>query len=87
MGDGGAGRPGRPGRAWLRSYRTMAGGVGFGLGDRADRDGLNPQIWPLTLPFALLWLAAPALAERISRPGTRSHRPQLGDRCRRVRCG
>jgi len=58
----------RPG-LW-RSYRVMCGGVGFGLVLCLASTALNPQVWPLTLPFALLWLAAPALSERISRPGT-----------------
>ncbi|WP_242512034.1 glucoamylase family protein, partial [Rhodobaculum claviforme] len=29
---------------------------------------LNPGVWPLVLPFALLWLASPAIAHRISQP-------------------
>jgi len=58
----------RPGL--VRSYRVMWGGVGFGLVLCLTVTALNPQVWPLTLTFALLWLAAPALAERISRPGT-----------------
>jgi len=61
----GAARPGV-----LASYRAMAGGVGLGPGLCAAATALNPQVWPLTLPFALLWLAAPALARWISRPGT-----------------
>ncbi len=67
----------RPGVA--RSYRAMAGGVGFGLATALTATVLNPQIWPLTLPFALLWLAAPALAERISRPGTAIAQAALSD--------
>ncbi len=58
----------RPGL--LGSYLVMWGGVGFGLALCLTTTALNPQVWPLTLPFAPLWLAAPALAARISRPGT-----------------
>ena len=54
----------------LRSYRTMWGGAALGLIICAVATALNPQVWPLTLLFALLWLSAPALAERISQPGT-----------------
>ena len=57
----------RPGL--LRDYRIMSGGVGFGLAICLAATALNPEVWPLTLAFALLWLGAPALAERISRPG------------------
>ncbi|PZX48780.1 cyclic beta-1,2-glucan synthetase [Cereibacter changlensis] len=57
----------RPGVAG--SYRVMAGGVALGLLVAAPAL-MNPAVLPLALPFALLWLAAPALAERISRPGT-----------------
>ncbi len=61
--DAGTTRPGV-----LLSYRIMAGGTGLGLATCLVATGLNPQVWPLTLPFALLWLAAPAIAERISQP-------------------
>ena len=60
----------RPGVA--RSYRTMAGGTGFGLAICLAATALNPAIWPLTLTFSVLWAAAPALAVRISRPGIRA---------------
>ena len=65
----GKARPDVPG-----TYRIMSGGVGFGLAICFAATALNPDVWPLTLPFALLWLAAPALAERISRPGTAAAR-------------
>nr|RDS94800.1 glycosyl transferase [Cereibacter sphaeroides f. sp. denitrificans] len=58
---------GRPGPA--ASYRGMAGGVGLGLG-ACGVVLANPPVWPLVLPFALLWLGAPALAWRLSQPGT-----------------
>ena len=58
----------------LSNYRAMAGGAGLGVGICVAATVLNPNVWPLTLPFALLWLAAPALARWISRPGTASSR-------------
>ncbi len=60
----GGARPGVRG-----SYRAMAGGVVFGLA-ACGAAALNPSVWLLVLPFALLWLGAPALAARISRSGT-----------------
>lgn len=57
----------RPG-VW-RSYSAMSGGTALGLVMCALAITLNPQVWPLALAFAALWLAAPALAEWISRPG------------------
>ncbi|MDP3340557.1 GH36-type glycosyl hydrolase domain-containing protein [Frigidibacter sp.] len=56
----------RPGM--VAQYRRMAGGVALGLGTFALAIALNPAVWPLAVPFALLWLAAPAIAHRISRP-------------------
>ena len=49
-------------------YRAMAGGVALGLGSVAVVLLVNPAAWPLGLPFAALWLAAPAVAHRISQP-------------------
>lgn len=54
----------------LRGYQSMSGGLGLGLVLCLVATTLNPDIWPLTLTFALLWGAAPALATRISRPGS-----------------
>ena len=65
---------GRPGA--LRQYRGMAGGVALGLGAVAVAGTLNPGVWPLVLPFALLWLASPLVAHRISQPS----RPLQGAR-------
>jgi len=56
----------RPGM--LAQYRRMAGGAALGLGTGAVAIAFNPAVWPLAVPFALLWLAAPAIAHRISRP-------------------
>ncbi|MCY1705072.1 GH36-type glycosyl hydrolase domain-containing protein [Pannonibacter sp. SL95] len=56
----------RPG---LRTtYRQMLGGLVLGLGLCGTALVLNPSAWPAVVPFALLWLAAPVLAHRISQP-------------------
>ena len=56
-------RPGVPGQ-----YRAMAGGVGLALGAALLASTLNPVVWPLATFFALLWIIAPLVAHRISRP-------------------
>lgn len=56
----------RPG--WSATYWRMAGGVALGLGLTGGALALRPASWPLAVPFALLWLAAPAVAAWISRP-------------------
>ena len=48
-------------------YRQMAGGTALGLAMAAGALLFAPSSWPLVLPFALLWLAAPALALWASR--------------------
>ena len=58
-----AGRPGLAGH-----YRAMAGGVGLGLTLCGLVIRANTAVWPLVLPFAVLWLLAPLVAEFISRP-------------------
>jgi len=60
----GAGDRLRPGA----QYRQMAGGLTLGLSACGVAVTLNPASWPIVAPFALLWLAAPALAYRVSRP-------------------
>ncbi|GAA0306908.1 glucoamylase family protein [Rhodovulum strictum] len=62
-------RPGMPAQV-----RRMGWGVALGLGVAGGAAALNPAVWPLVVPFALLWLASPAIAHRISRPALR-HRP------------
>jgi cyclic beta-1,2-glucan synthetase len=57
---------GRPGA--LTQYRRMGWGVALGLGVAGGAAALNPAVWPLVLPFTLLWLASPAVAQRISQP-------------------
>ena len=59
----GAGMPG-----YARFYLQKARGVTLGLFTCALAYTLNPPIWPLVLAFAALWLAAPAIARRISLP-------------------
>jgi cyclic beta-1,2-glucan synthetase len=49
-------------------YREMAGGVALGLATVAVAFWANPAVWPILLPFALIWTLAPAVAARISRP-------------------
>ncbi len=61
--SGGSGLPGIPAQ-----YRAMWGGVALGLGVAAVAMMVNPAAWPLALPFALLWLAAPVVAQITSRP-------------------
>ncbi|MEO7391807.1 MAG: glucoamylase family protein, partial [Ramlibacter sp.] len=48
-------------------YRQMAGGTMLGLAIAAAALVFMPSSWPLVVPFALLWLAAPALASWASR--------------------
>ncbi|MFV3131949.1 GH36-type glycosyl hydrolase domain-containing protein [Niveispirillum sp. KHB5.9] len=49
-------------------YQQMAGGVALGLAMPAAAILLAPAGWPLAVCFALLWLAAPAIALHVSRP-------------------
>jgi len=58
----GAPRPGLSGYT-----RGMAGGMALGSGIAAGAVALTPTSWPLALPFAALWLGAPALALLVSR--------------------
>jgi len=59
-------------------YRDMAGGSILALALLAGALALLPASWPLVLPLALIWLAAPAIALWISRsPPTRPDRDLL----------
>ncbi|TVP69706.1 MAG: DUF3131 domain-containing protein [Rhodobacteraceae bacterium] len=49
-------------------YAKMAGGLALCFGTCGLALALNPAAWPLVLPFALLWLVAPAVAYHVSRP-------------------
>ncbi|WP_145592063.1 GH36-type glycosyl hydrolase domain-containing protein [Yersinia rochesterensis] len=59
-----AGQP-RPGLSGF--YRHMAGGTLFGLVMSIIAFISSPNAWPLILPFAVLWLFAPAIALWTSR--------------------
>ncbi|MCR4266445.1 GH36-type glycosyl hydrolase domain-containing protein [Nitratireductor sp. ZSWI3] len=48
-------------------YRRMASGTLLGLVMALGAMALSPSSWPLVLPFALLWLTAPAVALWASR--------------------
>ncbi|MDP4033955.1 MAG: glucoamylase family protein [Pseudorhodobacter sp.] len=61
---------GRPRPGILGHYRAMFGGVAFGLLVCELPVIVNPEVWPLVAGFAALWLAAPAVAQRISQPVT-----------------
>jgi len=58
-------------------YRRMAGGTGLGLVMGACVLAAAPSSWPLVLPFALLWLAAPGLASWASRSPDAARRMAL----------
>ncbi len=55
----------------VRQYLRMLPGALLGLGICAAAWLLNPAVWPLPLVFALVWLAAPAVARLISLPRVR----------------
>ncbi len=55
-------------------YRGMAGGTALGLLISAATLFVSPANWPLILPFALLWLSAPAIALWVSRSPAASKR-------------
>ena len=58
-------------------YRQMSGGTALGLAMAGAAVAFAPTSWPLVLPFALLWLAAPALALWASRSPTVAQRSAL----------
>jgi cyclic beta-1,2-glucan synthetase len=55
----------------------MAGGLALGTATSGLAVALNPPVWPLAGGIALLWLAAPVLAWKISTPSVPRHRPAL----------
>ncbi len=55
----------------VAQYRAMAPGVSLGAGAAITALAINPAVWPLVVPFALLWLAGPFVAFRISQPEAR----------------
>ena len=53
----------------LRSfYVHLRGGLIFGAAGAAFALTVNPSVWPIVLPFAILWVLAPMLAWRMSLP-------------------
>jgi cyclic beta-1,2-glucan synthetase len=60
-------------------YGEMAGGALLALAVASGALALAPWSWPLTLPLALLWSAAPALALWTSRATTRTFRPTASE--------
>ena len=51
-------------------YRRMAGGVGLSAIAAAAVAWWHPAAWPVALPIVVVWGFAPAIARRVSRPGT-----------------
>lgn len=70
--SGTAPHAGLAGQTW-----RMAGGLLLGTANCGLAIALNPAVWPLALAAELLWLAAPAIAWRISRPTRPNFRPAL----------
>ncbi len=70
---------GSPRLALRGFYRQMAGGTSLGLFMTAGVVVLAPSSWPLVLPFALLWLTAPALALWSSRSSAVAPRLLISD--------
>ncbi len=60
-------------------YRKMAGGVSLGVLTTTAVLLLSPSSWPIVLPFAVCWLAAPAIALRVSRLPTTAPRLALSE--------
>lgn len=63
-----AGSTGKPRLTLAGFYRRMAGGVLLGAMVVTTVVMLAPNAWPLVIPFAILWLLAPAMALYVSRP-------------------
>ncbi len=54
--------------SFARQYLRQVGGLGLGLGVCMLAYAVRPESLPLVLPFALAWLAAPAIVRAISVP-------------------
>ncbi|WP_333826346.1 GH36-type glycosyl hydrolase domain-containing protein [Pararhodobacter sp.] len=67
----------------MAQYLEMAPGVALGLAVAGGAAVLNPGIWPLTMPFALLWLLSPVVAASISRSVPPRRAARLSDADRR----
>ncbi len=59
------------------SYRQMAAGAALGLAIPLLAIAAVPRVWPFALPFALLWLAAPAIAFWASQSPTAARRLEV----------
>jgi cyclic beta-1,2-glucan synthetase len=69
----------RPRLGLLGFYREMIAGTLLGLTMCLLVVAFAPEVWPLILPFALLWLAAPALALWASQSPAVAHRLAVSD--------
>ena len=63
----------------FRQYLRMLPGVALGLTVCGAAWLINPTAWPLSLVFALAWLAAPAIARAISLPRMKNPSTILSD--------
>ncbi|MGH6924641.1 MAG: GH36-type glycosyl hydrolase domain-containing protein [Propylenella sp.] len=61
------------------SYRQMAGGAALGPTVSLLAIAAAPNVWPIAVPFTLLWLAAPAVAFWASRPPTVTRQLTVSD--------
>ncbi len=61
------------------SYRQMAGGTALGPAVSVLAMATAPHVWPIAVPFACLWLAAPAIAFWASQSPTVTRRLTLLD--------
>ncbi len=62
---------GRPRLDLFASYRRMKGGLVLAGAAAASVFWAKPAVWPLAVPFLLLWLASPAIAWWVSRAAPR----------------
>lgn len=69
----------RPRPDFRGSYEGMAGGTLLALAIAIGVLAFTPASWPLVVPFALLWLAAPALALWASRTQTVLRRSEISE--------
>jgi cyclic beta-1,2-glucan synthetase len=70
---------GRPRPGLLGFYRQMAGGTSLAVIITVGAVALAPSSWPIVLPFACLWLTAPALALWTSRPPIEARQLAVSD--------
>ncbi len=64
-------------------YRRMTGGTLLAIGAAALVALRRPGVWPVAVPLLVLWLVAPAIAHRASRPGTATRQAPLSPEERR----